>query len=123
MGLQISTTNSSLQFERLDEIVLDLKQAKDFEEAGEFNNARELLEPYWRQSAKTRTDGLSEPVKAEATSSSRNAHWMDGKCQTSSGSSGGRERFDQRECLYSPTTWTDREVCGSDRRPCDLLLA
>lgn len=66
MGLQISTNNVGLKVERLDEIVLDLKQAKDFEEAGEFNNARELLAPYWRAiGERPRTDGFSDPVKAE----------------------------------------------------------
>ncbi len=66
MALQLPTNNPRPSIGNAEEILNQCRRAKELEEAGEFNSARELLEPYWeRIGARPFTQGLSESAKAE----------------------------------------------------------
>src|SRR5512138_2766583 len=66
MGLHTSIYIDQPESMLAENVVRQCRRAKELEEAGEFNDAREALGPHWQSIGKRpATDGLPDAVKAE----------------------------------------------------------
>src|SRR5215212_3273639 len=66
MGLHTAMYNDQSEMLRVEDVLLQCKRAKELEEAGEFNQARETLAPYWQAlGEKPRVENLPDATKAE----------------------------------------------------------
>lgn len=66
MGLQTTAYSDHAASIPVRDVLQLCKRAKELEEAGEFAEAREMLEPFWKiVGQRPNTEGLSEPAKAE----------------------------------------------------------